>query len=289
MKFDTTSIICVSRCNYKYEPHVENHCHNFHHILYITDGSGSMIVDGKHNSVIENDIFLYQPGVYHEIISNLSDPMKAIELKFITHDPSLINDLKQLPIRVSNASTHIKRMFNSLVEEALGKKMYFKESITVKTIELLLQLLRSYSVSTHSRGEQNIKLVFKENEIRNEMANNLLKYIHKHFTQKITLEDLSVEFNINKEYLCRVFSKVFGISPIQYVINLRIEKAKELLTDSELSVTEISEVVGFNSIHYLSRYFSNKEGITPIDFRQRSKDDVNIDIEEKYKIVNFRI
>lgn len=289
MKFDSTSVICVSRCNYKNELHIENHCHNFYHFLYITGGGGSILVDGKANEVTDNDVFLFQPGVYHEITANVADPMRAIELKFITEDAGLIDGIKRLPVRFSNKSAQIKSMFCNLVAEALDKQPFYKDRITLQTIELLLLLFRLHIVATCRSDEPDMKLPIDGNDTRHELADRLLKYIRKHFNRKITLEELSGEFNINKHYLCRVFSKALGISPIRYVNNLRLEKTKDLLVESELSITEISEAVGFNSIHYLSRFFTHKEGIAPIDYRQRSKDNFNIDVEEKYKIVDFKI
>jgi AraC-like DNA-binding protein len=257
--------------------------------LYITGGSGSIIADGKEHIVMENDMYLFQPEIYHEIFSCEDNPMKAVELKFITEDLRLINGMKRLPIHVRNNSAKIRVMFNNLVGEALNKKPFYKEVITANTIELLLQLFRMHSLNTYGNNESILKLMIDEPNTRHELANRLLKYIHKNYTRKITLEELSRSFNINKEYLCRVFKKVYGVSPIHYVNYLRLEKAKDLLSETDLSVTEISELVGFNSIHYLSRYFTEKEGITPIEFRQRSVENVNIDVDEQYKIVDYKI
>lgn len=289
MIFDSTSIISVSRFNYKTEPHVQRHSHNFYHFFYIVGGAGSIIVESEINEVAENDVFICSQNMDHEIISSLSDPMKTVELKFITEDHRLVTGISQLPYRFNNKSAKIKIMFNNLLEEALVKKPFFNEIITVNTIELLLQLFRLYGYSTYLNNDPVLKLMIDESDTRHELANRLLRYINQHFTEKITLESISQVFNTNKDYLCRIFSKAFGISPIQYVIQLRMERAKVLLVDTEQSITEISENVGFNSIHYLSRYFAQKEGMSPIEYRQRAKDNFNIFVDEKLKIVNYKI
>jgi len=262
MIFDSTSVICVSRFNYKTEPHVQRHSHNFYHFFYIVGGAGSIIMESEVNEVAENDIFICSLDMDHEIISSVTDPMKTIELKFVTEDARLVTGISQLPYRINNKSPKIKIMFNNLLEEALVKKPFYSEIITVNIFELLLQLFRIYGYCTYLNNEPALKLMIDESDTRSELASRLHRYINQHFTEKITLESISQTFNTNKDYLCRMFSKAFGISPIQYVIQLRMERAKVLLVDTELSITEISESVGFNSIHYLSRYLRKRRHVS---------------------------
>lgn len=70
-------------------------------------------------------------------------------------------------------------------------------------------------------------------------------------------------------YLYRIFKKEFGVTPIKYINDLKLTKAKEFLTNSSMDVTEISEALGFYSVHYFSKCFKEKENITPLEFRKK--------------------
>jgi AraC-like DNA-binding protein len=70
-------------------------------------------------------------------------------------------------------------------------------------------------------------------------------------------------------YFSSLFKKVFGLPPVQYLIQLRIDHAKRLLLDEERSISEIAELCGFCNINYFDKMFKEKSGFTPKDFRKR--------------------
>jgi len=83
----------------------------------------------------------------------------------------------------------------------------------------------------------------------------------------ISLDELASIAHFEKSYLTVRFKQMWGISPMKYVNLLRIERAKLLLATTDMSITDIACCVGFGSIHYFSRYFKEKEGITPNEYR----------------------
>lgn len=280
-------VLRVSRCKYKLQRHVRNHCHNFYHLLYLTGGNGTLRVDGQTYGAAENDFYVIPPGVFHEIQSDPEQPLRSLELKFVTKDGELIRQLEKLPLRFNNRRSQVRAMLELLVEEALHKRPFYKEMITTRSVELLLHLFRMFAErSEAAAGEPQI--VREINAAGNDLADRVLKYIHDRYTEPISLGSLAKTFNISHNYLCRIFSKKFDISPIQYTNNLRIQKVKELLASTDLSITEISRLAGFSSIHYLSRYFTLKEKMSPLEYRQRVKDNVHITVEEKYRIVDHQ-
>ena len=289
MKFDTTSIIQVARYSYKKQIHVENHCHNFHHLIYITEGEGFLKIDGKHFHPLKNDFYVIQPGIYHEILSDDIHPLNTLEVKFLSKDSELMDCLGKLPLQFNNDNIGIQAMLEQVVEEALNKKVFHKEIITLHFLELLLCIIRENMSHQMGNVVNNIDPIISEDNYSNELVNKILKYIHRHYTEQLTLTELASEFNINSAYLCRIFSKKYNVSPMQYVNNLKMQKVKKLLASTERSITEISELVGFSSIHYLSRYFASKEKMTPQEYRKSAKNAVHILIEEKYEIVDFKI
>ena len=94
-------------------------------------------------------------------------------------------------------------------------------------------------------------------------------FLDENFTQKITLDQLSEQFYINKFYLSKIFSRQFGMTINQYLIQQRITQAKQLLRFSDLPVEKIAAQCGIPDPNYFSRLFRKVEGISPGEFRKR--------------------
>lgn len=93
------------------------------------------------------------------------------------------------------------------------------------------------------------------------------RYIEERFGQDISLQDLSAEVYMNTNYLCTLFKSEVGETIHQYIIRIRMEKAKELLQQSDLKIFEISEKVGYNNTSHFSQAFKKYTGISPVDFK----------------------
>lgn len=95
------------------------------------------------------------------------------------------------------------------------------------------------------------------------------EYLEQHYAEKISLEQLSQEFFINKYYLTRVFKEQFGYSITAFLLNVRITHAKQMLRFTDKSVDEIGQECGFGQLHYFSRVFKSVEGVAPSVYRSQ--------------------
>jgi len=93
--------------------------------------------------------------------------------------------------------------------------------------------------------------------------------IDAHFSSNLSLAYFSDKLKINKYYFAKVFKKYTGFSPIEYIINTRINNAKEFLQYSDAMVSEISTLVGFNNTCHFINSFKQKAGFTPLKFRKQ--------------------
>ncbi len=103
------------------------------------------------------------------------------------------------------------------------------------------------------------------------LVHSALEYIHKKYADKIRLNDIAQELHINPSYLSSLFKQEMRITLTDYVSHLRIMKSKVLLVSGNLSLAEISSIVGFEDQSYYSKTFKRIEGVTPMQFRRASK------------------
>ena len=93
-------------------------------------------------------------------------------------------------------------------------------------------------------------------------------YIEKHYSEKITLEDLSSSIHMNKNYFCRFFKEKAGKTPFAYLNEYRINQAAGELMKTDLPITEVALNAGFENMSYFIRQFKHYRGCTPSVFRQ---------------------
>jgi AraC family transcriptional regulator len=101
--------------------------------------------------------------------------------------------------------------------------------------------------------------------------NQVVDYIKAHLQQNLGLEELAAVVQMSSHYFCQRFKESTGISPHQFVIRCRVERAKELLLQKNLAIADIARSVGFADQSHLYRHFKRLEGITPKTFQQQTK------------------
>ncbi len=141
----------------------------------------------------------------------------------------------------------INKFFKIMMDNNPLKNVY--ADLTFK--ELMIRLLQSQSL-----------LALEINQTTNSVFLHLKDFVRKHITEKISLESLQKVANMSKSSLTRMFKTELGISPMEYVITQRLQRAKELLRMTK-SVKESCFGSGFTDVNYFVRLFKSREGVTP--------------------------
>ncbi len=120
--------------------------------------------------------------------------------------------------------------------------------------------------------EEILKAIFEEivdNKLyeRNDEINAVVNYVEKNYQNRISLEEVADYVNLNPQYLSRLVKKELGIGFTHYVTNLKIEKAKELLSDTDLPILNISLELSYNEPNYFCKVFKKIVGMTPMEYR----------------------
>ena len=96
---------------------------------------------------------------------------------------------------------------------------------------------------------------------------NVCAYIKKHYAEELKLDDLASIAHLNKNYLVRQFKRKFGISPINYLINVRMEHAKKYLAETDLPIKTIASNCGYTDPSFFNSYFKKHFSLTPVAYR----------------------
>lgn len=153
--------------------------------------------------------------------------------------------------------------YNTLIEETYrlaDSSDYLKD---MKIYEKLIGLLTLLMEESWNPGER------RKGSAKGQSLQHIKDYLDQHYQEKVLLDDLAEQFYINKYYLTRIFREQFGITISNYLLQVRITHAKQLLRFSDLSVEAAGRECGIPDANYFSRIFRKIEGCSPGEYRKR--------------------
>nr|WP_242038704.1 AraC family transcriptional regulator [Chroococcidiopsis sp. [FACHB-1243]] len=121
---------------------------------------------------------------------------------------------------------------------------------------LVIHLLRHYSTFTQP-------ITFEDRSLSPTRLQQAIEYIHTHLERDLSLIEIAQVINVSPTYFASLFKRATGISPHQYVVQQRVERAKLLLSKTDLAIADIALQVGFSNQSHLTRHFKRLTGVTP--------------------------
>ena len=270
-------IILVLKHNFDHNNHHSgDDAHNYPEILYVLSGRAYVTADNEEFVLNEGDIFIYPPNCYHK----RTRPFKATGLiiSFRTTG-NKINDYYKKVITLNNES---RFFFINLIEEALNKVSFVEDEngystltphkdVTPEEIEIIKKKLEIFILLLNNQ----VKDINKHSKSANEILAIIEKF-NENIQNNYSSEELARLNSISESKLKYLFRENFNTSPYAYFQNLKIEHAKNHLLEGKKSVTEIAEMLGFQTIHYFSRFFKKHVGISPREYTKLQKTDYTI-------------
>ena len=219
------------------------------------------------HTIYTDDIFANSAIITFESRSRALKAITAKILSFNEYEKSLLNKI------ISEAKNNYTDKLNDVHLKKMSKKEpapFGGEQIIKNSIELLLvSLIRNLQSSKISSEEINL----------NANSDQIVKNIRTILSDKldnaenINLDEISFRLGFSKSYLKSQFKKKTGFSIIQYFINMKIDKAKKLLSQQKYTVSEIADTLGFGSVYYFSRIFKLHTDMSPTEYINSIKAD----------------
>lgn len=236
------------------------HSHDFCEILYVAGGAGEAILEGKKFRLAPGDLVVVNPGTLHEERSDAKAPLRLIFLAIRDFAvPGLpAGCLSQEKYRVLSCGEYQYKMdiyLRELLQETSSQIEFYQEISQGLVSALLVLVMRLIRINPEDEAALS------------QECQKIKEYLDQNFTSLITLDSLSETVYISKHYLSHLFKEQTGISPIKYLTSKRMEKACELLSETELPVSEVSKAVGYENPLYFSQVFKRVYGISPVKYR----------------------
>lgn len=251
--------------------------HPFHEILYINSGQSTLQWMGRHYELTSPVLIIIPANTPHWLtaqppgVSGWYMEADMQKEKFLDHE--MILQWNQLQAwNVDNSwpvtlSEEIQCVTSTVIAFEEGK---LKQAAAHQLLELdirKLLLLIPAALSATLSHETNLSSD-KHPLSMDQHIYTVLRYIERYYTEPITLDELSQMCNFTPSYIIRLFKETIGVTPIQYLQELRLNAAICYLETTEMAIQDIAETIGFSNLHYFSRVFKQKVGESPSAWRK---------------------
>lgn len=257
---------------------LKTHWHEHIQFFYFTEGNALIRCGSKKIEVFAKDIVIINSTELHSIENSsvslkyyviridltflFSNQIDSCQTKFMT---PLANNMILFENLIRNDPEFLKYI-DEIIREYFSKEIGFELAIKGSIFKLIALLLRNYISKIYTPKELNSKVT------KLKQFSEVLKYIENNYTKQISLDKLANLSHISTYHFCRLFKDSTGKTVTHYINDLRIKKAKVLLKDSNLNITEIALTCGFNDANYFSRIFKKNTSMSPSKMRSKTSD-----------------
>lgn len=233
------------------------HLHAYCEMTFYEPFPGAVTINGKRFETNKKMAVYMSPYDFHEI--DVREDCGANFMKVAFDESVIFTPIpKKSFIYIEEGSGFAESMFNEIYLSASGGE--YNASMVTAAVNYIARY--GNSVSPLKRN------------IRHEMITSAAELLNLRFTDGITLSDLSSELSVSPQYLSKVFSEETGTTFIKYLCTLRLERACNLLSESNMSVTEVCFACGYKNLSHFLRSFKKSYGMTPAEYRKSKAIDI---------------
>lgn len=237
-----------------------------HELVLITAGCGQVRVDGKEHDIYPGYLLYFWPGVQHTLKNDPMRPMSFQAIHFSYTQASYNNgqwqslSLDDVPlpvpaVQLSSNCKHLETLFKDIgrhwPQQPAGNSLICRGLF----LQVLHQIISGSSVDP---GNQRTMAAVQAT----------LDIIHAQYSDRLSVRDLSAKAGLSADYYTRLFRRMTGMTPQDYISYYRISMAKNILADPAVKIRSVAARVGYEDEFFFSRMFKKQVGISPQAFRQ---------------------
>ncbi|GFH96836.1 HTH-type transcriptional activator RhaS [Lachnospiraceae bacterium] len=255
------------------EPEEAYHCHDIAELAFVMSGTGKYRIEGQVYEVGEGDLLFFKPGVHHQALYVPEAEVPATEFFVGFCDVQLPGrESGDVPLPGGGYILHtsgelrqrIFRICSSMEAESAVCWQGRYHMLKAYLMQLLLLILKEQSPPPQAMQGYSFDSVNKKYVVE-----QIVSYFEDHYSDKISLDTIAENMYLSPFYISKIFKSETGDTPIRHLINIRLERARELLLQgSEMSVQEVAAAVGYDDAYHFSKLFKKYYGKSPSQIRK---------------------
>ncbi|MBE6053656.1 MAG: helix-turn-helix domain-containing protein [Clostridium sartagoforme] len=266
------------------------HWHNSIQILYVLRGSINVNVDTDSFEVLEKEMEIINVDEAHRVYSDIDNRVLIFQIDpyFFEKYYKDINNIFFYTNSTDDGAQEgeeydlLRNFLAKLLCEAVQKLDDYDKEVESILIDLLYHLINNFHYLTYEREE------LKSNTEQLARYHRISKYIFNNYDSNITLQEIAKKEFLSPHYLSHEIKNATGNSFTDLVNQTRVEESVKLLLDTDLSISDISDEVGFSHVRYLNKNFKNYYGCTPLQYRKKNKlTEEEFELSKKIEILNL--
>lgn len=242
--------------------------HNYFELTYVDRGCMKTIVDDMEYELRENELIIYGPGQFHRQEIPVGESCSYVTIIFDME--SIIFDDNDsgydvILNKIFGYDKKIQTLIKDFVNESSSQIPYMNSLMLCLLQETIIRLLQSEFIG----HKENHPVTEVRQHYQDELLNKILSYINETITEPITVAEICQKFSLSRSSLQILFKENLQQTPKKYISELKLEKSCQLIRESKYTISEIALMLGFNSIHYFSRAFTQKYNMSPSEYAKQ--------------------
>lgn len=242
------------------EFHFHSAVHDYYELFYVIDGSLTLNMAGDSRTIEANDLIICGPHQSYPRQISSDTLCNYLTVVFDMGNAERIHFLGQ----TFSCSESIHSALDKLIAQSLSHSYYtqtlmlcYLQEVITQLMQLTDTLLPSHSTPTSQQNFQN------------DLLQQILAYMNKKVAEPMTVEEICHKFFISRSSLQSLFKAHLHTSPKNHLINIKLQKSKELIQENRHTISEIAYLLGFSSIHYFSRLFKKYYNMSPSEYAKQ--------------------
>lgn len=230
---------------------------NYYELIIVDQGELIHYVDGEPHVTKKNDSFIYPPNQKRR---------QAIETEGVTSYISIIFSATGISPTVFNQVIHLGSQNNQLVERMIelsnyeGQDNYVDDELLLNLKRILLRIIQGESAANEGPTTS-----MREN-YENELFQAMVDFIDQNVEVHNQVSDLVDHFSLSRSTIQTLFKKFVNMTPKEYINRVRLTRSQQMIRDTQLTLSQIADQLGYGSIQYFSRAFSREFGMSPSNY-----------------------
>jgi len=266
---DSVNVLWVAESNFPQNTGIKPHKHDYYHLFFVREGPLEIAVSDKLHSINNGESALFLPGMEHAMSNMDARVIRCYEVKFSVSNAVVVGRLSSLPLKLPDDG-----FVASLIRELVAESACGSPSSPAIAANYLLVLIH-YLYRIYGMQE-----VIESSKIDitgfSQLSRDIVRYMEDNYQNEVSLQEIADAVGLNKNYICTAFKRESGVTIGHCLTVLRIRKAAELISFSDMKLSQVSDATGFANLSHFNRVFRKIVGIPPGQYRQMFPADILI-------------